>query len=139
MRDLVSPGCPYPLTVTSVRSYLRSRDGSAQLDDADEVARGIAEGAVANAVRLLDRLLNDVGVAGLQPLEGAVEVLGGQVDVAVGALGHHLGDGAALVVGDAGVGGRRMQDDGGAGLGAGADRYPAHPVVSDVGADLEAE
>ena len=34
----------------------------------------------------------------------------------VGALGHHLGDGAALVVGDAGVGGRRVQHDRRAGL-----------------------
>ena len=48
-----------------------------------------------------------VGVAGLQSLEGGVEILGGQVDAGVRALGHHLGDGAALVVGDAGVGGRR--------------------------------
>src|SRR5215471_21264377 len=55
----------------------------AQLLDADQVARGIAEGAVTNAVRLLDRLLDDLGgVAGLQPLEGAVEVLGGQEDPA---------------------------------------------------------
>ena len=57
----------------------------------------------------------------------------------VGALGHHLGDGAALVVGDAGVGGRRVQDDGRAGLVGGADRDPAHPAVADVVADLEAE
>jgi len=34
-------------------------DGSAELVDADEVARGIAEGAVANPVRLLGRLLAD--------------------------------------------------------------------------------
>ena len=57
----------------------------------------------------------------------------------VGALGHHLGDGAALVVGDAGGGGRRIQDDRRAGLAGGADRDPAHPVVADVVADLEAE
>ena len=57
----------------------------------------------------------------------------------VGALGHHLGDGAALVVGDAGVGGRRVQHDGRAGLVGGADRDPAHPAVADVVADLEAE
>src|SRR5207237_8668800 len=55
-------------------------DGSAELLDADQVARGIAEGAVAKPVRLLGRLLDDVGAAGLQPLEGAVEVLGGQED-----------------------------------------------------------
>ena len=47
---------------------------SDQLLDADQVARGIAEGAVADPVRLVDRLLDDLGVAGLQPLEGAVEV-----------------------------------------------------------------
>ena len=49
-------------------------------------------------------------------LEGGVEVRGGQVDARVGALGHHLGDGAALVLGDAGVGGGRVQHDRGAGL-----------------------
>src|ERR687895_569355 len=59
------------------RSWQRSPDGSTQLLDADQVARGIAEGAVANPVRLLGRLLDDLG-AGLQPLEGAVEVGGGQ-------------------------------------------------------------
>jgi hypothetical protein len=46
----------------------------AQLLDADRVARGIAEAAVANPVRLVGRLLDDLGVAGLQPPEGAVEV-----------------------------------------------------------------
>ena len=65
--------------------------------------------------------------------------VGGQVDAGVGALGHHLGDGAALVVGDAGVGGRRVQDDRRAGLVGRADRDPAHPAVPDVVADLEAE
>src|SRR5947209_17898138 len=82
------------------RSWLRSPDGSAQFLDADQVARAIAESAVANPVRLCGRLLDDLGVAGLQPLEGAVEVPGGQEDGGVGALGHHLGDGAALVIGD---------------------------------------
>src|SRR4029453_17638992 len=51
-------------------------DGSAQLLDAEQVARGIADGAVANPVGLLGRLLDDLGVARLQPLEGAVEVGG---------------------------------------------------------------
>jgi hypothetical protein len=37
-----------------------------------------------------------------------------------------------------GIGGRRLQDDGRAGLVGGADRDPAHPAVSDVVADLEA-
>src|SRR4051812_22282454 len=71
---------------------------SAQLLDADEVARGVPEGAVADPVRLVGRLLDDLGVAGLQPREGSVHVAGGQVDAGVGALGHHLGDGPALLV-----------------------------------------
>src|SRR5215211_3863361 len=75
--------------------------GSAELLDADHVTRGIAEGAVTNAVRLLGRLLDDLGAAGLHPLEGALEAGGSQEDAGIGALGHHLGDGAALVVGDA--------------------------------------
>ena len=110
------------------------------LADPDQGARGIAEGAVANAVGLLDRLLDDLGAAGLQPLEGAVEVLGGQGDAGVAALGHHLGDGAALVLGGAAPGSRRrLQDDGRAGLARRADRDPAHPAVSDVVADFETE
>ena len=111
---------------------------SAPLLDADHVARGIAERAVADAVRLLGRLLDHLGAAALQLREGAVEVGGGQVDAEVAALGHELEDGAALVFGDAGDG-RRVQDDGRVGLVGGADRDPAHPAVSDVIADLEAE
>ena len=38
-----------------------------------------------------------------------------------------------------GDGGRRIQDDGRAGLVGGADRDPVHPAVFDVVADLEAE
>src|ERR1700748_753533 len=84
--------------------------GSAQLVDADQVARRVAEGAVANAVRLVGRLLDDLGdIAALQPREDVVEVAGGQGDDGVGSLGHHLGDGAALVVSDARVDARRVQ------------------------------
>src|SRR5690349_8258810 len=75
-----------------------SRRRSASLLDADEVARGIAEGAVADPVRLVGRLLHDFGVARLQSREGVVDVAGGQVDAGVGALGHHLGDDPALVL-----------------------------------------
>ena len=39
---------------------------------------GSRNGAVADAVGLVGRLLDDLGVAGLQLLEGAVEVVGGQ-------------------------------------------------------------
>src|SRR5215510_13242607 len=143
-----SGGIPSPSWAPEARRRFGTHDlllptcapaGSAELLDADQVARGIAEGAVADPVRLLDRLLDDLGAVGLQPLEGAVEVAGGKHDPAVGALGHHLGDGAALVVGDAGVGGRRRQEDGRARLVFGADRDPAHLAASDVVADLEAE
>src|SRR3954451_23483128 len=112
---------------------------SAELLDAEQVARGIAEGAVANSVRLLGRLLDDLGVAGLQPLEGAVEVRGGQVDAGVGALGHHLHDRAALLVGEARGCGGRVQDDRRAGLVRGPERDPVHAAVLDVAADLEPE
>src|SRR5689334_25425051 len=56
MRELVS--APHG---TRLCTCLRSPGGSAQFLDADKVARGIAEGAVANAVRLLGRLLDDLG------------------------------------------------------------------------------
>src|SRR5262245_41278421 len=113
-------------------TWLRSPGGSARFLDADQVAGGIAEGAVANAVRLVGRLLDDLGVAGLQPLEGGVEVGGGQVDAGEGALGHHFGDHAALVLGDAGRGGRRVHDDRRSGLGRRPDRNPVDALVLDV-------
>src|SRR3954451_13742923 len=113
--------------------------GSAQLLDADQVARRIAEGGVANPVELVDRLLDDLGAARLYPLEGAVEVGGGQVDAGERALGHHLGDRLALVVGDPGGGGRRVEDDRRAGLAGRADGEPVHAAVLDVVANLEAE
>ena len=112
---------------------------SAQLLDPDQVAGRIADGAVPNAPGLLGGLLDDVGVACLEPLERAVEVPRREIDAAVRALGHHLGDDPALVVGDAGVGGRRVQDDGRAGLAGRADRDPAQAVVVDVVPNLEAQ
>src|SRR5919106_5078484 len=47
-----------------------------ELLDTDQVARRIADGAVANAIGLVDRLLDDVGFACLQAFECAVQVLG---------------------------------------------------------------
>src|SRR5262245_18477645 len=114
----------------------QTRARSGRLLDADQVASRVADGAVANSVRLLRRLLDDLGVVGLQPLEDAVEVLGGQDDDGLGALGHHLDDGAALVVGDAGVDRRWVQHDGRAGLAWRADRDPAQATVSDILANL---
>jgi hypothetical protein len=107
--------------------------------DADQVARRVAERAVANPVGLIGRLLDDLRVPGLQPLEGGVEIGGRQVDAGEGALGHHLGDRAALVVGDAGRGTRRVEDDRGAGLVGRPDRDPVHPAVLDDVAHLEPE
>ena len=72
--ERAKPASEAPAPRREASDWLDRRDGSAQLLDADQVARGIAEGAVANPVRLLGRLLDDLGVAGLQPLEGAVEV-----------------------------------------------------------------
>src|SRR3954454_1646129 len=41
---------------------------------ADGVARGITQGAVPRAPRLVGRLLHDVGATGLRPLEHGVEI-----------------------------------------------------------------
>src|SRR5262249_28941926 len=49
----------------------RSPDGSGDFADADQSARGVAEGAVADAVWLLGRLLDDLGAAALHPPAGA--------------------------------------------------------------------
>ena len=62
MRSLVS-------ALYGTRPAVHGRDPgqlSAVFLDADQVARRVAEGAIAYAVRLLDRLLGDLGSAGLQ-------------------------------------------------------------------------
>src|SRR4029077_18515742 len=76
---------------------------SGLLIDTDQVACGVAKRAVANPVGLISWLLDDLGALGLQLREGTVDVGGGQDDDAVRALRHHLGDHAALVVGDTGA------------------------------------
>src|SRR5215203_6192940 len=70
IRSWLSAGCA-ALLIGGLRPSL----GSGHLEDADQVARGIAEGAVADAPRLVGRLLDDLGVARLQLVERAVEVL----------------------------------------------------------------
>jgi len=61
-------------------------DGSAAaLLDADQVPGRITERTVADAVRLLSRLLDDLGVARLHSRERAIGIRGGQVDPTVGA------------------------------------------------------
>src|SRR5690625_1080369 len=114
------------------------RLGSGDLLKTDGVARRVTEGAVAHAPVLVGGLLHDLDVVALDPGEGGVDVGGGEHDAGVGALGHHLGDGALLVLGDAGVGGGRVEDDRGPRLALRAHRDPAHRPLTDVLADLEA-
>src|SRR5690606_7766059 len=52
---------------------------SAPFLDPEQVACGITEGAVPDAVRLVGRLLHHFGVTGLEPRERRGEVLGRQV------------------------------------------------------------
>ena len=52
----------------------------AQLLDAQQVAGGVAEGAVADAVWLVGRLLDDLGAAGLDLLEGGVDIGAGGIE-----------------------------------------------------------
>ncbi len=59
--DVVDDGLVSAPHGTPPGTWLGSPVGSAQLLDADQVARGIAEGAVANPVGLLGRLLDDLG------------------------------------------------------------------------------
>src|SRR5262245_40560091 len=102
---------------TRMRSWLSATvTALAKLLDAEQVAGRVAEGAVADAVGLVGRLLHDLGVTRLEAFERAVQVIRGEVDAREGALGHHLGDRALLLLGDAGRGGGRIQHDRGAGL-----------------------
>src|SRR5690606_4802552 len=108
--------------------------------DAEHVARGVSEGTIPHAVGLIRRFLDHLGALGLQALEGAVDVRRGQDEAGVGALGHHLEDGAALFLGDAAaVHGDGVQDDGELRLTRRDHGDPAHAAVADVVADLESD
>src|SRR5688500_14859789 len=61
------------------------RPGSACLLDAELVAGRVAERAVADAVRLVHRLLDHLGAPGLDGVEGVADVGRRQVDAEVGA------------------------------------------------------
>src|SRR6478672_5089051 len=108
------------------------KTGSGGLVDPDVVPGRVAERTVADAVRLVHRLLDDLRVGRLQALEQTVEVVALQHEGGVGALGHHLADGTALVLGEPGIDGRRRQDDRGVRLFGRPDRDPAHVFVPDV-------
>src|SRR5690606_10304524 len=64
------------------RATARPDGRSAHLLDADHVARGVPHREVTYTVRLFGRLLDHFRVTGLEFLEGAVEVPGGQDDAA---------------------------------------------------------
>jgi hypothetical protein len=67
----------------SVRRRSSARDQSsprARLAEAQHVAGGIAEGAVADAVWLVDRLLQHLATRGADSLESGVAVVGGEDD-----------------------------------------------------------
>src|SRR5664280_2460662 len=76
--------------------YKRSPDGSAQLLDANEVARGVAERAVAHAPGLRRRLLEHLGARCTDLLEGGVEVVGAEDRRLQRALSHERQEGVAL-------------------------------------------
>src|SRR5580704_15428000 len=71
---------PYQRLTVCGRAHSRIAGALAQFLDADQVARRITEGAIADPVRLLGWLLDHLGPAGLQPVESAVEISGGQED-----------------------------------------------------------
>ena len=93
----------------------------------------------ANPVRLLGRLLHDLDAAGLQPLERAVEILGGQQElpkVPFAIISAMTRRSSSVMPG---VGGRRVSTMFISGLVRRTDGDPAHVVLPDVLADLEAE
>lgn len=75
----------------------------ARLLDTDHVAGRVTKGTVPHAVWLLSRFLDHLDVSGLHLFKRTVEIFGGEQECSESALGHHLGDQAALVVGEAGV------------------------------------
>jgi membrane protein DedA with SNARE-associated domain len=106
------------------------------LIDPDEVARRVAEGAVAHAPRLRRRLGNDLAARVAHRGEDGVEVGRGEVRAVQTALGDERGDGvdvrrrALHVVGE---------DDRDPWLGPGTHGDPAETVPRDVVAQFEAE
>src|SRR6266498_1224679 len=111
----------------------------ARLVEAQHVAGGIAEGAVADTVRLVDRLLQHLGTRGADALESGVAVVGAEDDTAQQALRQQFRRGR--LVGGRGVRGRdrRFEDDLHIRLRRRADGHPAHPLEPDVVAHLQAE
>ena len=115
------------------------RSASARLVEPEHVSGRVTEGAVADAVGLVDRLLENLAAGCADPLEGGVAVVGGEDDGAQQALGQQLGHDLPILRRGVGVGEGRLEDDGDVGLGRRSDGHPAHPLEGDVIADLKAE
>jgi hypothetical protein len=111
----------------------RRRSG---LCDADEVARRVAERAVARSPRLRDRLLEHLRARRSDLLEGGVEVVGAEDRGPERALRDECEQGVALGLRTTAV--RLRQHDADL-LSGSADGDPAEAVGRDVVADLEAE
>src|SRR5918996_3933577 len=82
--------------VNTVRRYRPGSASVASLADSDMVAGRIAEGAVADAVRLVHWLLDHLRTACHQALEDGVEVGRGEVHPAQETLGEQVAEGLPI-------------------------------------------
>src|SRR5699024_8138628 len=105
----------------------------------DHVARWVADRALPHHAVLVGGFLDHLDVVGLYGGEGGVHVRAGEHQAGERALGDHLGDDLALLLGDVRVGSGRVEHDVDVGLSRWADGQPAHVLIADVLADLEAE
>ena len=62
---------------------------SADLVDADEIAAGVAEGAVSDSPGLVGRLLHDIGATRLHSGEHVIDIGDSENDAGKRPLGHH--------------------------------------------------
>src|SRR5215471_10118812 len=129
-------GCPPTTTPATVRAAVRSR---LALAEPNLVAGRVAERAVPHAVKLIHRLLQDLGTSGLDVLEGRITILGAEDDAAQQTFGQHLLHDLAVGRGCVRVRKRRLEDDVDVRLALGPNRGPAHALVFDVVAHLEPE
>ncbi len=106
------------------------------LRDADQVARGVTERAVARAPGLRHRLLQHLGARRADLLERGVEVVGTEDRRLQRALRHEREEGVALGLRPTAVG---LEQDDVDVLAGSTDGDPAEAAGRDVVADLEAE
>src|SRR5699024_5753137 len=112
---------------------------SADLLHADHIACRVAECAVAHPPVLVGGFLDHVDVAGLHGGEGRIHVRTGEHEAGEGALGDHLGDHPALLLGDVRIGRGWVEHDVDVRLAGRAHGDPSHVLVADVLTDLEAQ